>query len=219
MFYSPVYSFLIKVTVMKELVTQHDGKNVTTSLMVAETFGKQHKHVLRSVQNLDCSAEFTESNYGLSSYNDSTGRSLPFYYMTKDGFTFLVMGFRGEKAAKFKEDFIRAFNQMEKSLSSPSTAKQLLMQAEYLVSMENRMDTFDVRLSKLEKLENGLDYLSIAGFGSQIKRHISRVEAIRLGKEVTRYCKSNGIPISTTEHERYGYVNVYPKHVLERFIG
>lgn len=36
--------------------------------------------------------------------------------MTKDGFTFLVMGYTGSKALQFKLDFIEAFNQMEQAL-------------------------------------------------------------------------------------------------------
>ena len=33
--------------------------------------------------------------------------------MTRDGFTFLVMGYRGKKAARFKETYIKRFNRME----------------------------------------------------------------------------------------------------------
>ena len=84
----------------------------TTSLKVAELFGKQHKNILRDIDSLDCSPEFTELNFELSEYLDSTGRKLPMYEMTKDGFIFLVMGFTGEAAAKIKEAYINTFNQM-----------------------------------------------------------------------------------------------------------
>ena len=61
----------------------HDinGKRVpaVTSLQVAEAFGKEHKHVVRDIRNLLESDDFTETNFGLSEYTDSTGRiaSLP----------------------------------------------------------------------------------------------------------------------------------------------
>lgn len=84
----------------------------TTSLKVAELFGKQHKDVLRKFENLDCSTEFTERNFALSEYLDSSGRKLPMYEMTKDGFIFLVMGFTGAAAARIKEAYINTFNQM-----------------------------------------------------------------------------------------------------------
>ena len=36
--------------------------------------------------------------------------------MTKDGAIFLIMSFKGEKAGKFKEDYINAFNWMQETL-------------------------------------------------------------------------------------------------------
>jgi Rha family phage regulatory protein len=52
-------------------------------------------------------------NFALSEYRDSTGRRLHMYEMTRDGFTFLAMGFTDKKAAKLKMDYIRAFDRME----------------------------------------------------------------------------------------------------------
>jgi Rha family phage regulatory protein len=63
---------------------------------VALAFGKQHKNILQAVEALDCSAEFRELNFQLSSYTpENAKRSYPMYEMTRDGFTFLVMGFTG----------------------------------------------------------------------------------------------------------------------------
>lgn len=107
---------------MNELITIKKDKAVTSSLKVAEMFHKNHAHVLRDIEALDCSSDFKESNFGLSSYKSEQNKRLPMYYMTKDGFTFLVMGYRGKKAAGFKEDYIRAFNLMETALKEKSTA-------------------------------------------------------------------------------------------------
>ncbi|CAK8737144.1 hypothetical protein SODG_000867 [Sodalis praecaptivus] len=96
----------------------NDGKAVTTSLDVATYFRKLHKDVLRKIEALECSQDFTERNFTPSEYTDSTGRKLPMYTMTKDGFVFLVMGFTGKKAAAFKEAYIAEFNRMEARLSS-----------------------------------------------------------------------------------------------------
>ncbi len=94
----------------------HDGKVVTTSQSVADYFIKQHKNVIQKIESLDCSPEFTRLNFQPSEYTDSTGRKLPMYEMTKDGFIFLVMGFTGKKAAAFKEAYICEFNRMEAEL-------------------------------------------------------------------------------------------------------
>lgn len=87
-----------------------------TSLDVAETFGKDHRHVLRDIRELGCSDEFRLSNFGPSSYVNEQNKTQPMVVMTRDGFTLLVMGYTGELAMKFKEAYIRQFNAMESAL-------------------------------------------------------------------------------------------------------
>ncbi|WP_404856305.1 Rha family transcriptional regulator [Escherichia coli] len=94
-----------------------DGQAVTSSLAVANFFSKRHDDVLKKIRTLECSASFTSRNFSVSDYTDCTGRKLPCYQITRDGFAFLAMGFTGKRAARFKEAYINAFNQMEKSLS------------------------------------------------------------------------------------------------------
>ncbi len=98
-----------------------NGRAVTSSLAVAEYFRKPHKDVLAKISRLDCSAEFTERNFSPSEYTDSTGRKLPMYQITKNGFVFLVMGFTGKKAAAFKEAYIAEFDRMEAELRQNNT--------------------------------------------------------------------------------------------------
>ena len=76
-------------------------------------FDKRHDHVLRDISNLDCSGEFHLLNFGEISYEDSYGRKQKAIAMSRDGFMFLVMGYRGKKAAAIKEAYIRRFNEME----------------------------------------------------------------------------------------------------------
>ena len=102
-------------------VTIENGRAVTTSVAIAEFFGKRHERVLDKIRNLDCSAKFTEHNFVSSEYTDSTGRKLPMYQITKNGFVFLVMGFTGKKAAAFKEAYIAEFDRMEEELRRNNT--------------------------------------------------------------------------------------------------
>ncbi|EPI4879975.1 Rha family transcriptional regulator [Salmonella enterica subsp. enterica serovar Newport] len=94
----------------------HNGKAVTTSRYVAEYFEKRHERVLDKIRSLDCSPEFNEHNFVSVEYTDTKGEKRPMYEMTKDGFVFLVMGFTGKKAARFKEAYIAEFNRMEAEL-------------------------------------------------------------------------------------------------------
>ena len=89
---------------------------VVSSLDVAETFGKRHDNVLKDIRELECSEEFRLLNFEESTYSNSQNKRQPMFYMTRDGFTILVMGYNGEKAMRFKEAYIKQFNAMEKAL-------------------------------------------------------------------------------------------------------
>lgn len=110
------------------LVAVENEHAVTTSLRVAEVFGKQHKNVVRDIKSLDCSEEFRELNFEPSKIayqNGNIKKQLPMYYITRDGFMFLVMGFTGKTAAKWKEAYIKAFNEMEAKIRAEQMAKAI----------------------------------------------------------------------------------------------
>ncbi len=99
----------------------------TTSLKVAEAFGKLHKNILQRIESLDCSAEFASANFSANTRAEQVGdrgakREFKYYEMTKDGFMFLVMGFTGAKAAAIKEAYINAFNWMARQLADRRSA-------------------------------------------------------------------------------------------------
>lgn len=93
-----------------------NGQIKTTSLKIAEHFGKRHDDVLKRINNLDCSPEFNARNFAAVEYLDAKGEKRPAYEVTKDGFVFLAMGFTGKAAAQWKEAYINAFNEMERKL-------------------------------------------------------------------------------------------------------
>lgn len=99
-----------------------DGHPAATSLQIAEHFGKNHRDVLRAIDNLDCSPEFSERNFALAGYLDEQGKPRKSYTLTRDGFVFLCMGFTGKEAAAWKEKYIAAFNAMEARLRTTATA-------------------------------------------------------------------------------------------------
>ena len=95
-----------------------------TSLDVAETFGKEHRNVMRDINKLNCSPEFNALNFERIKYVDSRGRNQDAYVMTRDGFTLLVMGYNGKLAMKFKEAYIKQFNAMENVLRKKMIARE-----------------------------------------------------------------------------------------------
>lgn len=121
-------------TLAQPEITVINGQAVTSSLAVADYFIKRHDNVIQKIKNLECSSKFTARNFAVSDYTDASGRKLPCYNITRDGFAFLAMGFTGKRAAQFKEAYINAFNQMEKQLSTPSVLSDAAHNASVLYS-------------------------------------------------------------------------------------
>lgn len=103
---------------MFNLVELKSNMAVTTSIKVAKYFKKEHSTVISEIENLDCSESFKNENFFKHLEKDNN-----YFTMTKDGFTFLVMGYTGKKASKFKEEYIKAFNRMEFLLYDKNTIK------------------------------------------------------------------------------------------------
>lgn len=105
-----------------------DGQPTTTSTDIAKVFGKRHEHVMEAIRNLLAQLpKEAHPNFRVSEYQDQTGRKLPAYCITRDGFTLLAMGFTGKKALSFKLGYISAFNTMEAELAN----KRLTTEAPY----------------------------------------------------------------------------------------
>lgn len=99
---------------------------VVSSLDVAKTFEKRHDHVLRDIKEISEKISSTQF-WGLfyeSKYKAKNGKNNPMYYMNKDGFTLLVMGYTSEKAMQFKLAYINQFNEMEKLLKEKVIERQ-----------------------------------------------------------------------------------------------
>lgn len=111
-----------------ELVVTN-GKPTTTSLQIAEHFGKRHDNVLRDIERLECPEDFNRLNFEEVTHKYVNGKggvqTGKAYNITKDGFMFLAMGFTGKEAAAWKVRFIEAFNAMERQLLENMAAQQV----------------------------------------------------------------------------------------------
>lgn len=94
-----------------------DNAVYTTSLIIANVFEKRHDNIIAQIKALP-QDEFNALNFKAVEYKDKKGELRPCYNLTRDGFSLLVMGFTGEKAYKWKIEFIKAFNEMEKRLKN-----------------------------------------------------------------------------------------------------
>lgn len=97
-----------------------------TSLDVAETFGKEHYHVLEDIRTIESGISSPEFS-GLflkETYTASNGKKNPMFIMNRDGFTLLVMGYTGESAMRYKLAYIKQFNAMEEALQGKLVERQ-----------------------------------------------------------------------------------------------
>lgn len=102
-----------------------DQQAVTSSLQVAETFDKNHRDVMKRIRDLTAQNIAVGKMFIQSTYLNRQGHSQPMYYMNRDGFTLLVVGFTGKKALEFKMQYIEAFNQLENELKQGYSTKNV----------------------------------------------------------------------------------------------
>lgn len=120
---------------MTDLVYMKDGKRTTSSVIVAEHFGKRHADVVKSIESIiarnNCLPEdirkssFISDQFTRAKYKDAAGRSRTMYRMNYDGFAMLVMGFNGEEAHRWKTKFIIAFNMLAENAKVRGVEKLL----------------------------------------------------------------------------------------------
>ena len=122
-----------------------DSGVFATSLSVSRVFEKQHQHILAKIAEFPDDV-FRASNFRLTERTAKFGvamRSEPYYKITRDGFSLLVMGFTGEKAYRWKIEFIAAFNKMEAMIRNVSNtnSKALDIIASAMQTMLNQNST------------------------------------------------------------------------------
>ncbi|MBE3610521.1 Rha family transcriptional regulator [Campylobacter californiensis] len=133
------------------------------TLKLARVFEQEHKNILQTIKNLPFS-DFNEQNFRLVSYVDSRGRKQPCYNLTRDGFSLLVMGFTGEKAYKWKIEFIKAFNLMEAELKRLSVSRYVDKIA-------------DLEAYTIKENEHHQDQIN--GYLGQIAKHNQKIEVLK----------------------------------------
>lgn len=109
------------------ILSTQNGEPVVSSREVAKNFGKEHKDVLKAINNLVAQNCAAKSMFHLSDF-ENRGKKYPMYLMNRDGFSLLAMGFTGKEALEWKLKYIQAFNEMEKQLAQrPQLSRSELM--------------------------------------------------------------------------------------------
>ena len=114
-------------------VSLHAGRPATTSLEVAQFFGKRHDNVLRDIAALlsQLPENSLQPNFEETYQEQETPlgvKQVRMFILYRDGFMLLVMGYTGKKALAMKLAYIEAFNRMEEELARQKEAARNITQ-------------------------------------------------------------------------------------------
>lgn len=196
------------------------GRNdqvLTNSLLVAEKFGKEHKHVLDAIRELiqGCAETLADPMFVETIYvNEQNRQEYPMFVMNRDGFTLLAMGFTGKKALKFKLDYIAAFNAMERSLKEIKTPQTYAEALRRLADEVEAKEQIQYQLEqKTEQLDESKEWYSIKRWA---KEHNMNWRCINW-RRMKALSYGLGYEIKKIFDANYGQVNIYHINVFKTY--
>lgn len=108
------------------MIFERREQAVVSSRVIAGHFGKDHKNVLQSINNLMAKNSAVRVMFSKNHYTTERGREYIEYLMNRDGFSLLVMGFTGNEALNWKLKYIDAFNKMETFINERKSSEWLM---------------------------------------------------------------------------------------------
>jgi Rha family phage regulatory protein len=147
-----------------------DGRPATTSLKIAEFFGKEHRIVMRDIRNVmdKCPEAFNAHSFVLVAYTDSKGEKRGMFTVFFDGFMLLVMGYTGKKAFQIKLEYIAAFNAMREQIEA---GKKALPDPDAALSTANSPERKELQALKMQWVASATG-LYRSGASSAVNRHL-----------------------------------------------
>ena len=229
---------LIKVS-----VENVNGVLVTTSNRVAEELGVNHKDLLEKIDGYVSkfnSAELSAQFYIPSNYRSLNGRTVRNYLVTEKGIAQLIGGYNASVPNAFLLNvaYINEFERMKKALKKPmSIPEQLLMNAQWMVEAENRMNNIEndvaqnnqilgnmkkdlTRIEHNERRTITSNHLTVIAYANMKGINPCTYNSSAIGRKATKLCRDRELLIGTVVDSKYGYINTYPIEVLDEiFFG
>ena len=184
------------------ILSMQNGEPVVSSRQIAENFEKNHRDVLRTVDNLKEDVRNFAQMFFETTAPDSYGREQRAYLMNRDGFTLLAMGFTGKAALEWKLKYIAAFNEMEKKLTEHPQLTRSQLLATALIAAHEELEEKDKQIETMKPKALFADAVS------------ARKKSILVG-EMAKLLSQNGINIGQNRLfdwlRRNGYLIKDPK--------
>ena len=135
------------------ILSTQNGEPVASSRQIAESFGKEHRNVMRDIENLMTAGVLKNEQppmfYKTEYTHEQNGQTYPMYLMNRDGFTLLAMGFTGKTALEWKLKYIAAFNAMEKKLAERPQLSRAELMAQALIAAHEELEHKDAKIAEL----------------------------------------------------------------------
>lgn len=231
------------MNLIKVNVENINGVLVTTSNRVAEELGVNHKDLLEKIDGYVSkfnSAELSAQFYIPSNYRSLNGRTVRNYLVTEKGIAQLIGGYNASVPTAFYLNvaYINEFERMKKALKKPmSIPEQLLMNAQWMVEAENRMNNIEndvaqtnqsignmkkdiTRIEHNERRTVTSNHLTVIAYANMKGIKPNTYNSSVMGRKATKVCRTRGLLTGTVVDSKYGLINTYPLEVLDEiFFG
>lgn len=192
-------------------IIDFNGQKVIDSRVVAERIEMRHADLLEKIRNYDkilLNGKFRSVDFFIKSeYEDTTGRKLTCYLLTKQGCEMIANKLTGEKGILFTAEYVQAFNAMEQRVDPLAGLSEMeLLERHYRIvkevndkAIQNREEikVLDQRVDKMEN-EARLDPGQYIRVGQLVSARIKEVKETR---KLSLSKKQNGLLFQGLNHE------------------
>mgnify|MGYP003616785514 CR=1 FL=1 len=244
------------MNLIKVNVENVNGILVTTSNRVAKELGVEHKNLIKKIEeyienftkakplalgeNIDFREFYIPSTYKV----EGNFKNYKNYLITKKGIAQLVGGYNASVPIAFLlnvsyiNEFERMENYIKNNMQKPmSIPEQLLMNAQWMVEAENRINTVEnevaetkenigVMQKEISRIEHNerrtitSNNLTVIAYANMKGINPSTYNSSAIGRKATKLCRDKGLLTGTVVDSKYGYINTYPIEVLDEiFFG
>lgn len=147
-------------------LTYSEGKVTTTSLKVAEIYGKEHKNIMAKIREyITLIPELGRLNFKQSSYINEQNKEQPMFDMDRQGFSMLVNKFTGDKATIFTYKYTLAFERLVELVEMLSEENQELYQIavsdECQLQRQYEADKIKYAIRNIERILSSVKYTEL----------------------------------------------------------
>lgn len=148
-------------------VFEYRGRIVADSRDVARMIGRQHAHVMRTINTMY--GHLSQSNFGLAdffikaTYMDDQGKPRPCYYLTQMGCEMVANKQTGAGGTLFTAQYVKAFHAM----------KEFIMERNSPIWQDTRTLTKEVRRQETDVIRELVDYARAQGSQHAVKYYTS----------------------------------------------